>query len=636
MSEHAKRSEPSQPGAPESPGSDWIGWFGSRNPRTALLVSATLHGLVVLLCAMIGLAARSDSTRVILSQIVDEVTTTDLMEILEEEPLGLEQPTAVVTGDAGSFAPMIDPSQITPPRPIDALPTLPELELPLELEVAEASIERPNVEIRGIGAEHVDGPEGAVDRIAVEIVRHLEHGPTLVVWAFDASGSLLAERGRIAQRIAHVYEHVLELDGTSLSQNGGLLGTVVGFGQGRRAQIPEPTTQIDPIVEAIAAIPLDESGVENTFTMVGQVAGLFGSYKRDGRPYQTMLVVVTDEVGDDLNALEPAIASARRADMKCYIIGSSAVFGREIVRVRYTDPRTGQTYNGLPIRQGPESLRPEVLALPFWFGSQPGPMDSSFGTFALSRLATQTGGIYFVVRMGSPRRQFDPSRMLEYQPEWISPAQFGRMLNEYPLRAALVRAVEISRERVPGQPRFTFTVPADTEQFRDQMTQGQRAQAQTRFIVEAALSMLEPVRDLRDREPSPRWRAHFDLIYGRLLAMKVRCFMYDASCAQMKNDPLPFQNPNSNAWRLRPIDEIILGGPTVTQAADRARQLLQRVVDEHPESPWALLAQRELRDPLGMKWVETYREPPRRNPGNNNAPNSDSNRDRPQAPPPKL
>ena len=38
--------------------------------------------------------------------------------------------------------------------------------------------------------------------------------------------------------------------------------------------------------------------------------------------------------------------------------------------------------------------------------------------------------------------------------------------------------------------------------------------------------------------------------------------------------------------------------------------LLQRVVDEHPATPWALLAQRELENPLGFKWVETY-VPPR-------------------------
>ena len=34
--------------------------------------------------------------------------------------------------------------------------------------------------------------------------------------------------------------------------------------------------------------------------------------------------------------------------------------------------------------------------------------------------------------------------------------------------------------------------------------------------------------------------------------------------------------------------------------------------EEHPATPWALLAQRELKDPLGFKWVETYVPPPPR------------------------
>jgi len=40
---------------------------------------------------------------------------------------------------------------------------------------------------------------------------------------------------------------------------------------------------------------------------------------------------------------------------------------------------------------------------------------------------------------------------------------------------------------------------------------------------------------------------------------------------------------------------------------------LKRVVSEHPNTPWALLAQRELKDPLGFKWVETRLPPTRRN-----------------------
>ena len=51
--------------------------------------------------------------------------------------------------------------------------------------------------------------ERAVDRIAVEILRRMEKRPTLVVWALDASGSLLAERKRLVRstRVGRAHEY---------------------------------------------------------------------------------------------------------------------------------------------------------------------------------------------------------------------------------------------------------------------------------------------------------------------------------------------------------------------------------------------------------------------------------------------
>ena len=80
-----------------------------------------------------------------------------------------------------------------------------------------------SVSIKGNGAEHVGGVEGAVDRIADEILRRLEKGRTLVVWAFDASGSLQAERQRLSKHIETVYTHIKQLDEEELASDGGLL-----------------------------------------------------------------------------------------------------------------------------------------------------------------------------------------------------------------------------------------------------------------------------------------------------------------------------------------------------------------------------------------------------------------------------
>src|SRR5262249_6369934 len=139
-----------------------------------------------------------------------------------------------------------------------------------------------NVSIKGNGMEYAGDVNGAVDRLAEEILRRLEKGRTLVVWAFDASGSLQAERERLSKHIETVYKHITQLDGKDLSQDGGLMTTVVAFGHDRKAMTTHPTANADEIIAAINAVPLDTTGVETTFGTVAEIVRRWGKYK-DGK-----------------------------------------------------------------------------------------------------------------------------------------------------------------------------------------------------------------------------------------------------------------------------------------------------------------------------------------------------------------
>ena len=41
---------------------------------------------------------------------------------------------------------------------------------------------------------------------------------------------------------------------------------------------------------------------------------------------------------------------------------------------------------------------------------------------------------------------------------------------------------------------------------------------------------------------------------------------------------------------------------------DKALEYLQRVINEHPGTPWEFLASMELNEPLGWKWEESHIE----------------------------
>jgi hypothetical protein len=346
-----------------------------------------------------------------------------------------------------------------------------------------------------------------------------------------------------------------------------------------------------------------------------------------------MIIVVTDEVGDDEDHLEDAIARAQRAKVPVYVLGSQAIFGRIEGFMDYVDPKTKYIFRNVPVRQGPESAMLEQIRLPFWYsGAQFEIVEAGFGPYALSRLASATGGIYFVTRFDTRRMGFDPARMREYKPDWVRRDQYEAQIANSPLRQAVINAAQITQQKLPGMPQLSFP-PADSPAFKEVMGLNQGVAERTAITVDEALGPINQVAKLREHESSRRWQAHYDLIRGRLLAMKVRCYEYNWACARMKKDPPKFSDPKFNAWRLVP-DKNVQYSKNAAAAGREAQGLLRRVTEEHPTTPWALLAERELKDPLGFKWVETYAQPRPR--GDSNAAAQRKNRNTNPAKPPEM
>ena len=612
----------------------------------AVSASLVVHLALLAMLGMITYAKSDPPPPEFRTELVD--TSLDDFEKLDPTAL-IEIDEVDVVPVAGSFAPETSPMIFDrPPTPPVEDAVAPKLEA-AAIQVASVMLPKPqrlddSVQIRGDGAEHVDNVEGAVDQIALEILGSLERGRTLVVWAFDASGSLLSERERLAKTIDGVYENIGKLDKEGLANGEALLTVVVGFGESRRPFTDAPTSDRSTIRSAIESIPLDKTGVESTFQTVGEVARRYGRYRQEKQSYRTLLIVVTDEVGDDEGLLEPAIAAAKSAKMPVYVLGTGALFSRVEGYQDYTDPVSKQEFRHLPVRQGPETAALEDIHLPFWYnGPQYDMLDSGFGPYALSRLSLATGGIYFITRLSSAPIHFDPAGMREYRPDWGSEAEYRAGISRDPIRAAVVRAAEIARMTVPGQPSLTFP-PVDSPDFKDAMTRQQAAVAKVEYVVDEALGLefarpgeptIASVAKYRDRETSRRWRAHYDLVRGRLMAMKVRCAEFNVACARMKKDQPKFSDPKFNAWRLVP-DKQVHVSEKAAKIGEQAFDLLRRVIREHPNTPWAVLAARELKDPLGLKWVEVTLPPPPK-PNNGNGNNMKNDKPMPKPPePPKL
>lgn len=590
---------------------------------SALLVSLSLHALV-----LVGLAfAGHHVQEVVQREFTSEVGGPEPMDFLETDSTfqDLDQDeTPPVMEVGGSFAPIFSTTPTAGSSSTNAPIAMAETTEVEMFDFGKLDVQRAaetiapsamtlgqSVFIEGSGAEHVEGVDGAVDRVAVEILRRLENGRTLVVWAFDASRSLEAERQRLSKHIAAIYEHIRQLDQNRLSFDGGLLTMVVAFGQNRSAAFAKPTEDISIIREAIDAVLPDESGIETTFTTVGEIVGRWGRFKNDaGESYNLVVIVVTDEVGDDEERLEETIALARKREVPVYVLGSEAVFGRLDGYVDYYDPKTKHTFKNIPVRQGPESAMFERLHLPFWHdGPQHDVIQAGFGPYALSRMASATGGIYFVTRFEGRRQGFDASKMKEYRPDWSSQADYERSIAASPVRQAVINAALLTQEKLPGMPTLNFP-SIDAPNFKNVIRDNQAIADRIAYTVDEALGPIAAAAKRRDHETSRRWQANFDLMHGRLMAMKVRCYEYNWACARLIKDTPKFQDPKSNTWRLVP-DETVRYSRKASEAGQQAEELLKRVIEEHPDTPWALLASRELKEPFGFKWVEAFVAPPK-------------------------
>jgi hypothetical protein len=247
-------------------------------------------------------------------------------------------------------------------------------------------------------------------------------------------------------------------------------------------------------------------------------------------------------------------------------------------------------------------------------------IDSGFGPFGLCRLTTETGGLYFTVhpnrKVGEPVPSwetaaysshiaafFDERIMRNYRPDYVSQEQYYKLLQDNRACRALVEAAQLSWTTPMEDIRRRFPRIDDGQLARD-LSVAQRTAAKLEPKITAITATLRRGEKDRPEITKPRWQAGYDLAMGRALAVEVRTLGYNAMLATAKQG-LKFKNPQSDTWILRPSSNVSVNSALTKEAAD-AQKYLERVVADHPGTPWAMLAQQELQEPLGWQWTERY------------------------------
>lgn len=475
----------------------------------------------------------------------------------------------------------------------------------------------------------VDNYEQAMDRITQEILNMLAKGKVLVVWCFDQSESMKDDHQEIRDRIKKVYE---ELGLHESADGDALLTAVTSFGSTVMPITKRPTYDIDRIREAIDSIPIDKSGQE----MMCQAVGASIEYYRQASARRQMaLILVTDESGDEttnITQLESAIQIAKEARCPIYTLGREAVFGYPWAYTwwRVTVPAVGggtvsRDYL-VKVDRGPETPDVEQLqtdGLLYRRDAHP----SGCGAYEQTRLATQTGGMFFM--LPSPEislfqridKKYDPDRIRPYLPDLRARDIYLQERSQNVLRATMRQVIGDLNPYDPDRGKFinmrhTFSI--DPATFVQEVVAENKKAEQYFLYLHAVEKTLEGMQKLRGKEVNPRWQANYDLMFAQVIAYKVRLYEYGAYLAEFIKQPKKVDPGDAN--NVLAYWEIVYREETLTDKGNKnyedtrnykakSRALFEEVIRYHDGTPWAARAEFELQRGFGVELQPRYTNP---------------------------
>ena len=441
----------------------------------------------------------------------------------------------------------------------------------------------------------------AIERLSEQFAELGKLDRVVVAWLFDTAQSsetlTRATASAIATRLA--------AQGDSAKQVEHLIAT---FSDSVQWKVESPTSDSTTLTTALEGLTFVSEGERRPQAAVDEA---LDQLQKTAERATRIVVLVTDTAGDDWDQVDPVADRSRRESVPIFVIGYPAPFGTRTLTVAATA--------GTPPLRGPETPDAEFIAFQFT-GQGLGPiaLDSGFGPWSLERLCRAGGGSFLAIRPKPARfasatsydgnwpsdqaPRFDPAIMSRYAPAY-TPLETYRARRDGNRALAALAKVAVGRTlvRTLQNPVLQFDA-RDEAQLRRDLDLAQQPAALLSSTINQVQEALKQGEADRATLTEPRWQAAYDLAMGQALAAVVRIDGYNGMLAQLKTGK-SFKDPKSDLWILEPGDSIDTSSLMRTKLED-AKKYLQRVIDDHPGTPWAYLAEEELKTPIGWVWRE--------------------------------
>lgn len=624
----------------------------------SVVVSLVVHAVILLVLMMIPIIVQGAP-----EILLESVFTEDLPREEMEQKLELETKPAeslnVISGGTPSTA--VGAATEVASTPVDvqkanvmqeAVVDAPRVEA-MQLSDAVLAAELGEGEVTGDVGAMVEGYGQAMGIITQEIVRMMRQQKVTVIWMFDESESLEDDRKEIRENYLRVYEElgIAAAQDKELRRGSELLLTsVVSYGATVHEHTRQPTGNPELVKAAFDKVQIDASGEEN---MCQSVRAVLNKYKRMAIQGKRKLavIVVSDESGDDGGYVEEAIIAAKAAKAPIYVMGRESMFGYPYARQRWTyeDKNKGIKESfWLRVRRGPETAFPEALQ---WNGlhSRDDAQSAGFGPYEQVRMAKETGGIFFVLpgeeknlvgRGANDKRKYDFLALREYTPLLLSRREYLEERGTSEFRQTLWNVVArlnpnknklLFQTHDPELNLRTQHYPLMLAPFRAEAARQVIKATKSMMLINEALGMLDAVRPSRAREPSQRWRAAYDLSYAQLHMFRLRLYQFLLAMDVHANAMPKPKNPKANEWnfwrnkrnnrdpdeaqyeRLKTAFKLDMDRAAyiamVREEEKKAIELLDDVIKNHSDTPWAIRAEREKDDGFGFAVADRLWDP---------------------------
>ncbi|MCA9061715.1 MAG: VWA domain-containing protein [Planctomycetaceae bacterium] len=621
----------------------------------SMLVSLAVHFvifvvLILIPAALAPIAPEIDLESIFTEEPENEILNRDVeLETDPAETLNFQAGGTLATTAGVSSQPAAAPVNIQQAKVMQEVNISPRVEmvgLPTDISAIQQIGEG---EVTGEIGAMVEGYGAAMGIITQELIGLMRENKVTVLWLFDESESLVDDRKEIRENFLRIYEEL----GIATSQDEDLkkrkedllLTMIYSYGQGLTSHTPRPLADAEAVKKAIDKVGVDATGKENMCQSIQKAIADNIAATRGGRR-KLVLIVVSDESGDDGEYVEQAVMAAKQAKSRVYFMGRESTFGYPYARQRWVHEPTGEEF-WLSIRRGPETAFCECLQ---WNGihARWDVDNAGFGPYEQVRIARESGGIYFVLpgeeetlvgEGANERRKYDFLAMREYQPLLLSRQEYLQQMAASKFRSTIAEVIvrlnpqenkllfqKFDRELNIGNEHYPLELAAFAKRAAGEAEKAAKAMS----LTSEAIALLEDVRPLRAGEASQRWRAAYDLELAQLYVFRLRLYQFLLAVDHHANNLKPPMNPESNEWnfwwsrqQIIPDEEqykrlqtsfgltwtrdefLEMSKTEETAAVDR----LKKVIADHPNTPWARRAQREIDSGFGFRVGERNWDP---------------------------